>query len=178
MLDGRGLPMSHEQIREDYLRRGAEGENYPPPRRFTPADLARDRHHLRTLSTWYFVAAIPLGVAGLVSVWYVLILTAILIMEAGTERGKSLEEMCVAIGVMAVISLLIWALFGGVVTAARALRAHKRYLFCVVMATLIAAVPPLGTLLGVFTNVVLVRDSVKELFTHGDGAFAADEDYA
>src|SRR5262245_57364093 len=105
--------MSDEQIREGYSRRGDEEEGYRPPRRFTPADLARDKHHLRTLSTWYFIAAIPLGGAGLVSVGYLIIGTAVLIAEAGTAKRGDLAEVCVAIGVIAVISLLIWALFGG-----------------------------------------------------------------
>ncbi len=49
--------------------------------------------------------------------------------------------------------------------AGRCLRARKNYTFLLVMAALNGTfIMPLGTLLGVFTFVVLMRPSVKALF--------------
>jgi hypothetical protein len=49
--------------------------------------------------------------------------------------------------------------------AGRSLARRKRYLFCLIVAgTMCVMCNPLGTVLGVFTIVVLLRPSVKELF--------------
>lgn len=44
------------------------------------------------------------------------------------------------------------------------LRQRKNYMFCFVIAALNCAAAPLGTILGVFTILVLLRPSVKALF--------------
>ena len=41
---------------------------------------------------------------------------------------------------------------------------HQRYMFCLVMAGVGCIFMPFGTVLGVFTIIVLMRDSVKQLF--------------
>ena len=58
-----------------------------------------------------------------------------------------------------------WTLAVCLVVAARSLNQRKRYLFCLVIAGITAAVcMPFGTVLGVFTIIVLLRPSVKEAF--------------
>lgn len=52
-----------------------------------------------------------------------------------------------------------------VFATARCLARRKHHLFCVVMAGVECIFMPFGTVLGVFTLMVLVRPSVKELFT-------------
>jgi len=52
----------------------------------------------------------------------------------------------------------------------RSIAAKKRHLFCLVMAGLMCVLcNPLGTVLGIFTIVVLMRPSVKALFGVEDG---------
>jgi hypothetical protein len=63
----------------------------------------------------------------------------------------------------------------GVVVAGRSLARYKRYTFCFVMSILLCISGVPGVILGVFTIIVLVRDSVKELFAHGDAGPALDE---
>ena len=48
--------------------------------------------------------------------------------------------------------------------AGRSLAKRKRYTFCLVMAGLECMFVPFGTVLGVFTIIVLLRESVKLLF--------------
>jgi hypothetical protein len=48
--------------------------------------------------------------------------------------------------------------------AGRNLAQQRRYTFCLVIAGLLCIFIPFGTVLGVFTIVVLVRPSVKALF--------------
>ena len=49
--------------------------------------------------------------------------------------------------------------------AARYLAARRRHMFCVVVAAISCAFSPLGTVLGVFTLIVLYRPSVREQFS-------------
>lgn len=61
-----------------------------------------------------------------------------------------------------------------VIAAGRNLGAHRGYIFCLVIAALECLSVPLGTVLGVFTIVVLQRESVKELFGQGANLEEAD----
>lgn len=55
------------------------------------------------------------------------------------------------------------------ILAGRALAQRRRYTFCLVIAGVACMFMPFGTVLGVFTIIVLLRDSVKELFATGGG---------
>ena len=41
---------------------------------------------------------------------------------------------------------------------------RQRYVYCLVMAALACMLMPFGTILGVFTIIVLMRESVREMF--------------
>jgi hypothetical protein len=64
----------------------------------------------------------------------------------------------------AMIILMGWALAGAIVTAGYFLSKRRKYTFCLVVAGVECIFIPFGTVLGVFTIVVLVRPSVKALF--------------
>jgi ABC-type Na+ efflux pump permease subunit len=70
-----------------------------------------------------------------------------------------------------IIALIIMA--GAVAMAvcnlmvAKSLREHTRYTFCIVVAALNLMFSPLGMIIGIFSLIVLLRDSVKQLFTRG-----------
>ena len=53
------------------------------------------------------------------------------------------------------------------ILSGRYLHRRCRYLFVFVIACVECALMPFGTVLGVFTIIVLSRDSVKRLFNHG-----------
>ncbi len=57
-----------------------------------------------------------------------------------------------------------WTLAALVLAAGRMLARRRRYLFCLVVAGIECVFMPLGTVLGVFTIIVLVRPSVKAAF--------------
>jgi hypothetical protein len=60
--------------------------------------------------------------------------------------------------------LLGWAFAVCIICAGRYLALQVRYMFCMVMAAIECIFMPFGTVLGVFTIVVLARPSVKEMF--------------
>jgi hypothetical protein len=73
--------------------------------------------------------------------------------------------------VVGVFSLLYqWGLGGCKLYAGWCLAQQKHYMFCLVIGALTCLSVPFGTVLGVFTIVVLMRPSVKELFEAGGPA--------
>ena len=64
---------------------------------------------------------------------------------------------------------LTFAIFLAV--AGRRLTQRTSYTFCLVMAGCECLLMPLGTALGIFTIIVLMRPSVKELFNVGTNPF-------
>ena len=63
------------------------------------------------------------------------------------------------------IMAVIWTMAGLTYVAGRRLGERRSYTFCLVIAGVLCLFMPLGTVLGVFTIVVLQRPSVKALFT-------------
>ncbi len=51
------------------------------------------------------------------------------------------------------------------------------YVYCLVIAWFLMLNGVFGIMLGIFTIVVLMRDSVKEMFKRGELAFEADGDH-
>ncbi len=129
-----------------------------------------DREHLRLLSIFHYVVA---GFAGLFACIPLIHLTIGLAFLSGRfpgadgpdPNGRLVGGVMVAIA--SVILLFGWTLVALLVLAGRSLARHRRYTFCLVMAAISCAFMPFGTVLGVFTLLVLLKPSVKELFGVG-----------
>jgi hypothetical protein len=66
------------------------------------------------------------------------------------------------------VMLTAWSLAVGLFVAGRRLAQRRHWTFCLVMAGVVAAMcMPLGTILGVFTIIVLMRPAVREAFGAG-----------
>jgi hypothetical protein len=154
-----------------------EDDGYPPVRRFTYHQLQQDKQYLRVLSIFYYVAAGLIALFGLFPGIYLVMGIAMVSGSMG-PGGPPPAVGAVFIAVSSVFILLLEALAVCAVIAGRSLATQKRYMFCFVVAILLClqGVPIL--VLGIFTIVVLARESVKELFKQGEVAFSTDEDYA
>jgi cytochrome c biogenesis protein CcdA len=75
-------------------------------------------------------------------------------------------------GFAALFILSGWTLAVLIAFAGRSLQQLKRYTYCLIVAGIECIFMPVGTVLGVFTIIVLMRDSVKPLF---NGQRPADE---
>jgi hypothetical protein len=64
--------------------------------------------------------------------------------------------------------LLGWALAACIFAAGRNLKRRRSRMFCLVMAGIECMFMPYGTVLGVFTIIVLMRESVQKLFAGRD----------
>ncbi|HSO24283.1 MAG TPA: hypothetical protein VLT81_15355 [Chondromyces sp.] len=126
--------------------------------------MDRDLEHLKLLSIFHYVAA---GMAALVACIPFIHFFMGLAMALGAFDEGDPATRPVGLGIMAFAALFIaagWTLAALMALAGRSLAQRKRYTFCLVMGGVECLFMPVGTVLGVFTIIVLVRDSVKKLF--------------
>jgi len=76
------------------------------------------------------------------------------------------------LGIGAACLLFGWALAICVAMAGRFLKRHRHYLFCMIVSAVNCLFFPFGTVLGVFTIIVLLRPDVKALFAQTDASRA------
>jgi hypothetical protein len=132
--------------------------------------MNQDKEHLRLLAIFHYVVA---GLAALFSFFPLLYTTvgAIFIFAARHGTPKPGEEPPPEfIGwIFAIVGSLLFllgiAIAICILIAGRSLAKPTRYWFALVVACIECLFIPFGTILGVFTIVVLSRESVKALFS-------------
>jgi hypothetical protein len=165
------LPSARDYENEDNKDNKDEDEDYRRDDRFDMrrGQFSRDEEHLRILSILYYVFGGLGAFGGLFPLIYVALGVAFVSGAMGPagrggQGGPPPELGWIFIVFGGVISLLVWSMAACALFAAYNLSKKRRYLFCFVIACLSCASVPLGTILGVFTIVVLARPGVKELF--------------
>lgn len=137
--------------------------------------MNKDLDNLKTLSIFHYVVA---ALVALFSCIPIIHLTVGIMFLSGAfpEPPKQPDQPDFPIklfGLMfTIIPLVIilggWTLAICTFIAGRKLANHQSYTFCIVIAGILCTFMPFGTVLGVFTIIVLMRDSVKELFNKRD----------
>jgi hypothetical protein len=123
-----------------------------------------DLEQLRLLSIFHYVVA---GIVALVALVPGIHLAFGLLMVTGhlsPEDDGSRVIGWIMTGCASFAMTLGLGFAGLIALAGRSLAQRRRYTFCLVVAAILCLLVPFGTLLGVFTIVVLVRHSVKALF--------------
>jgi hypothetical protein len=138
--------------------------------------MGRDEEHLKLLSIFHYVVGGFAALFALFPVIHLIIgLMFILAPESFESKGEPPPAFFGWIFVIFAGTFIItgWIFAGFVITAGRFLARHKHRIFCLVIAGVECAFVPFGTVLGVFTIIVLMQESVKELFeakiTHSSG---------
>jgi len=132
--------------------------------------MNQDREHLQLLAIFHYVVA---GLAALCSFFPLLYTTvgAIFIFAARHGTAKPGEDLPPEFlgWIFAVLGLVLFligiAMAICILITGRSLALRKRYSFVLVIACIECLFIPFGTILGVFTIVVLSRESVRELFS-------------
>ena len=126
-----------------------------------------DIQHLKLLSIFHYVVA---GVAALIAcIPFLHLAMGIFVIVAPQKMGAQGEQAPAfmgwfLIGVAAFFILAGWIFAILVLIAGRSIARRKHYTFCFVMACVECIFMPFGTILGAFTIIVLIRQSVKHLF--------------
>ena len=127
----------------------------------------QDIEHLRLLSIFHYVAAGLLAVFSMFPIIHLIIGIAMVTgqFEDG-GRGDPPPEIFgwifILIPAMFIVCGLVMACC--VAIAGQRLGQYRSYTFCLVIAAIECMFMPIGTILGVFTIIVLVWPTVKELF--------------
>lgn len=145
-------------------QQGYQGYAYPA------VPTAEDESHLTTLAICHFIYGGLLALAGLFGVIYVIFGVVIAAASvSGAGGGGAGAAPAAAIGgifamIGGLVTLLIWTKAALVLYSGLCLRKRRKRTFSFVMACICCINIPLGTALGVFTLVVLSRDSVKAIY--------------
>jgi hypothetical protein len=129
--------------------------------------MTQDEDHLRMVSIFHYVVG---GLAGFFSLFPIFHLVVGLFLVFAPEKFAGKGEPPPAffgwffVVFAAVFITMGWIFAAFVLAAGRFLARRKHYLFCLVMAGVECIFIPFGTVLGVFTIIILMREPVKQLF--------------
>ena len=132
--------------------------------------VSQDDEHLRILSICHYVYGGVKAAVACIPLIYVAVGLFMLLgsIMAGSDEGAPpaiIGGIFIVIG--GAVVLFGWAVAACVIYAGRCLTQRKHRTFCFVMAAVCCLSIPFGTVLGVFTIIVLSRPSVKALFEAG-----------
>ena len=128
--------------------------------------MTQDEQNLDLLSVFHYVVG---GLTALFACIPFIHLAIGIAMLCGSLDGAKGEPPPRFIGVFFVVFaaafiLAGWALATFMIIAGRKLKARRTRTFCIVVAAIECAMMPFGTVLGVFTIIMLMKDTVKSLF--------------
>lgn len=130
--------------------------------------MNKDAEHLRLLAIFHFVFA---GMVALFSLFPIIhLILGLTVVSA--SHGNGFGDLGGPPAIFGWLFVFVPCLMiGGGLTAAgliayagRSLQERKRYTYCLVVAGVCCMLMPIGTALGVFSLIVLMRDSVKQEF--------------
>lgn len=138
--------------------------NPPTPAPFPVPTQSQDREHLRLLSIFHYVAGGMLALFSCLALIYVVIGMVLL---AAPQRGGGPPPAIIG-GLLMVVGFVFLlgglGLAGLLCYAGHSLGNCRHRTFCLVVAAISCLWTPIGTVLGVFTIIVLLRPSVQALF--------------
>ncbi|HVS01208.1 MAG TPA: hypothetical protein VMT16_00415 [Thermoanaerobaculia bacterium] len=135
----------------------------PPP----PSGSSEDLEHLRLLSIFHYVVGALVALFACIPLIHVAM--GAFFIAGGLGGGGEDAAVAGAVGclIMAFAAFFVaagWTLAVCILLAGRYLSRREKYTFCLVVAAIACLFAPIGTVLGVFTIIVLMRPSVKTLF--------------
>lgn len=130
--------------------------------------MKQDEEHLKLLSNFHYVAGGITGVIACFPMIHLFIGMVMLVVGLGEASGDEKFPVLV-FGLMftlipGFIILCGWTLAVCLIISGRQLARRTHYKFCFAIACVSCLLMPYGTVLGVFTIIVLMRPTVKELF--------------
>ena len=125
-----------------------------------------DEQHLKLLSIFHYVLAGMSALTGCFPIFHLAIGIAVVSGRFSPEPNDPAVATLMGwmfTGVAGAMIVAMWSLAVVLVWAGRCLQEKRRPTFCLVVAGLECLMMPFGTVLGVFTIIVLMRPSVRRL---------------
>lgn len=123
--------------------------------------------NLRLLTIFHYIVGGLAAVFALFPVFHLIFGLIMVLMPNSMETSDDAAARVVGwmfILIAVTIITVGWVIAGCIVYAGRSLAQRKRYMFCLVMAGVMCLFMPFGTILGVFTIIVLTQEPVRILF--------------
>lgn len=145
----------------------------PNPQEDTPAAAGglttADADHLKILAIFHYVYAGLVAASGCCLSVYMIpgVIFATAANDPNMQNPPPKELGYFMIGIAVVGMLFIWGIAALTALAGRKLQQRQGHVFCTIIAGLLCLAFPIGTILGIFTLVVLMRPSVKQAFGVG-----------
>lgn len=131
---------------------------------YDPIKLAQQRKYLDLLAVFHYVVA---GIAFLLSLLALIyiVLGAVMLINPDAFDGEEAPAFlgCMFLGMGGGFLVLGWAFAGFIAYAGRCLARRRRYILCLVAAGVACTFSPFGTVLGIFTIIVLMQPGVREV---------------
>ena len=142
-----------------------------------PIKLEQQKKHLDLLAVFHYVVAGLAAFFSLFALIYVVFGGVMLLNPAAFADGGDPPPQfvgCFVAGIGGAILLGAWAYAALTAYAGRCLARRRRYTLCLVSAAVSCLFSPFGTVLGIFTIILLMQNGVREvLFARAEGAAAA-----
>jgi len=126
-----------------------------------------DQEHINLLSIFHYVVGGVVALFSLFPIFHLAMGLFILFAPESMDSGNEPVTALVAwVFIGTAVSIIIFGLIFAslIIATGRCLAKRKHYTFCMVIAGLECLFFPFGTVLGIFTIIVLMRESVKPLF--------------
>ena len=126
--------------------------------------MEKDKEQLKLLSIFHYIVG---GIMALISCFPLIYLALGIAMLSGAFEGENSPPKILGWVLILIPGIIIycgWALAVCIILAGRKLVLFKNWTYCLVIACIECMFMPFGTVLGVFTIIVLMRESVKKLF--------------
>lgn len=125
-----------------------------------------DLSHLKILAICFYVKAGLVALTALFFSIYIIMGLVVLSIDAPRKASEPPPELLggIFVGVGVIFMAIFFVLAGLAFWAGRSISKRQNYTFIMIVAGLMCLSMPLGTILGVFTIIVLLRESVKPLF--------------
>ncbi len=132
--------------------------------------MNQDLDHLKLLSIFHYVVGGLTALAACLPLIHVFLGLIFILAPETFDNGRSPQFPADLLGWMFVVMggtfvIAGWMLALVIVLGGRSLARHRNHTFCLVVAALSCLFVPMGTVLGVFTMIVLLRPSVKQIFS-------------
>ncbi len=129
--------------------------------------MTQDEEYLKLLSIFHYVVGGIIAIFACFPLFHLFVGVTVLL---SPDKGLSTNGPPVAVFawmfiLMALVMIVVgWVLAVLVIVTGRCLARRTHRMFCLVLAGIECIFMPLGTILGVFTIVLLMKDSVRQLF--------------
>ena len=129
-----------------------------------------DNNHLNILSIFHYVFAGITGISACFPIFHLIMGLSMLFgnfypEEVGAEIPFPFEMFGLMFTLIpAAIIIIGWVFAIAIAISGYFLSKRRNYLYCLIVAGISCVFMPFGTILGVFTIVVLMKDDVKNLF--------------